>query len=351
MDLSKLLIGDKTSLRDAMLKIDSNGFQTVFILNESGHMVASLTDGDIRRAILNGSSIDEQAIGFANHSPVYVNSESDERKARLAMDRLALKCIPVVIDGQIKKVITSHDVHKVANINCAVLIMAGGRGTRLQPLTDSTPKPLVKVGGKPMLEILIERLVSEGLTNIWIAVHYLATQISEYLGDGESYGAKIQYIFEDEPLGTAGAYLRLPDGEKSNPVIVCNADLLNSISFSDFYNHHIESKSVASLGITEVLTNVPFGVVEFEGKQLVNILEKPNLSSWISAGIAIFNKESFEEFKVGQVVNVTDVYSKLLSRKLPVDVYKIPGYWRDLGTNESLQLAHQELLLKGKHDV
>lgn len=346
-----LLISDTTSLRDAMLKIDSNGFQTVFLVDKNDHMLASLTDGDIRRAILNGFSIDEQAINFANRSPVFVESEGDERKARLAMERLALKCIPVVTNKKITKILTSHEVRKDLNLDCTVLIMAGGRGTRLQPLTDSTPKPMVKVGGKPMIEILINRLVSEGFTNIWIAVHYLAPQISEYLGDGEVFGANIHYILEESPLGTAGAYLKLPDSERQKSVIVCNADLLNSISFSDFFNHHIGSSCVASLGITEVSTNVPFGVVRFEENRLVEILEKPNINSWVNAGVAIFNKECFEPFNLGQVVDIPDVYMSLLSRNKPINVYKIHGYWRDLGTSESLKNAHLELLQRSSDDL
>ena len=288
MSWRALIISDSATLRDAMANIDKSGLQTSFICTSDNTLIGSLSDGDIRRAFLAGATLEDLAFKYANLNPVYVNSLEDQRKATEAMDRLAIKCIPVVTDKKIVHIFSKVIRAPKKDSAAVALIMAGGRGERLKPLTDVIPKPLVKVAGKPLIEILVERLVSDGIVEIWISVHYLSQQIVEYLGDGSNYGANINYLLEDSPLGTAGAYLLLPETIRQNSVIICNADLLNTVSFSELISAHKDSKCLATIGVIEHLTKIPFGVVKIKEGKAIQIMEKPDVHNYVSAGIGVF---------------------------------------------------------------
>lgn len=343
MPWQTLIISESATLRDAMANIDNSGLQTSFICSADNTLIGSLSDGDIRRAFLNGANLDDLACKYANLSPIYVNSLEDQRKASEAMDRLAIKCIPVVVDKKIVHVF-SKSIRSPKKESAAVaLIMAGGRGERLKPLTDVTPKPLVKIAGKPLIEILVERLVSHGIVEIWISVHYLSQKIVEYLGDGSIYGANINYIFEDTPLGTAGAYLLLPADVKKNSVMVCNADLLNTVSFSDLISSHNSSDCLATIGVIDHLTKIPFGVVEVSKGKVRQIIEKPDIHNLVSAGIGMFEESAFASFLANTSINITDVYEKMVQENKSINVFQINGYWQDLGTKESLTTATNDI--------
>ncbi len=343
MSWQTLIISDSATLRDAMANIDKSGLQTSFICTSDNTLVGSLSDGDIRRAFLNGAGLEDLARNYANSNPVYVNSLDDQWKAIEAMDRLAIKCIPVVTDNKIV-----HIFYKVARepkkeSATVALIMAGGRGERLKPLTDVTPKPLVKVAGKPLIEILVERLVNDGIVEIWISVHYLSHQIVEYLGDGSSYGANINYIFEDSPLGTAGAYFLLPKNIRQDSVIICNADLLNTVNFSDFISAHKNSGCLATMGVIEHLTKIPFGVVDVKEGRAIQIKEKPDIQHYVSAGIGVFEESAFTPFIPNKPLSVTDIYTRMIEAGNSINVFQISGYWQDLGTSERLKLATSDV--------
>jgi NDP-sugar pyrophosphorylase family protein len=221
--------------------------------------------------------------------------------------------------------------------------MAGGRGERLKPLTNSIPKPLIKVGGKTLLEILLDRLARCGFSDIWISVHYLSEQIEDLVGNGERFGLKIKYIKESVPLGTVGAYLELPKESRQLPTLIVNADLVSNVDFSKLLLSHQNSSSPVTIGVIKHFTEVPFGVVEIENEIVTSIVEKPTLSNFIYAGVAVYCESSFEGFEYGQPIQATEIYSKLLSENKKISIFKIDGYWRDIGTGESLRIAHRDL--------
>jgi dTDP-glucose pyrophosphorylase len=326
-----------------MANIDKSGLQTSFLCSSDNTLMGSLSDGDIRRALLSGATLDDLARKYANLNPIYVNSLEDQWKAFEAMDRLAIKCIPVVINKKIVHVFSRIGRSAKKESAAVALIMAGGRGERLKPLTDVVPKPLVRVAGKPLIEILVERLVSDGVFEIWISVHYLSQQIVEYLGDGTNYGAKINYIYEDSPLGTAGAYLLLPPKIRKDSVIICNADLLNTVSFSELIESHRNSGFLATIGVIEHLTRIPFGVIKIKDGQAVQFTEKPDVHNYISAGIGVFEESAFTPFLANKPLNITDIYSRMIEERKSINVFQINGYWQDLGTRESLKAATSDL--------
>ena len=326
-----------------MASIDKSGLQTSFICSTDNTLIGSLSDGDIRRAFLSGAALEDLATKYANLNPIYVNSLDDQWKAIEAMERLAIKCIPVVIDKKIVHVFSKSGRSPKKESAAVALIMAGGRGERLKPLTDVLPKPLVRVAGKPLIEILVERLVGDGIVEIWISVHYLSQQIVEYLGDGTNYGANINYIFEDSPLGTAGAYLLMPANIRRNSVIVCNADLLNTVSFSELVSAHRNSGCLATIGVIEHLTKIPFGVVKIKQGRAIQIDEKPNVNNYISAGIGVFEELAFTPFLPNKPLNITEIYMRMIEVSNPINVFQIKGYWQDLGTAESLKAATSDV--------
>jgi dTDP-glucose pyrophosphorylase len=342
-DWDDLIVRTSSTLRSAMEIIDKNGLQTALVNSADGTFIGTLTDGDIRRAILAGATLADGIDPFVNRNPITIRSMDDHQIALDAMQRLALRCVPVVRDSRIVGLLTQNTTKPIRSFENAVLIMAGGRGERLKPLTNTTPKPLIKVGGKTLLEILLERLANCGFSNVWISVHYLSEQIESLIGSGEQFGLKVKYIKEKSPLGTAGAYLDLPEEYRELDTLIVNADLITNVDFSDLLQAHTNSKSLVTIGVIEHLIEVPFGVVETANGKVTSIFEKPTFSNLVSAGVGVYSNSAFFGFDSGKPINATDIYEKLLIEKKEIGVFEISGYWRDIGTGESLKGAHQDL--------
>jgi len=324
--------------------IDSTGYQISLMVDEQQEFLGTLSDGDIRRALLAGARLSDLAEPFINRNPIFLTEQdNNESIAYATMDRLALRCLPVINKNIIVNVYLDLTQKRKKLLENSVLIMAGGRGERLRPQTDDIPKPLIPIGGKPMIQILIERLTSSGFHNIWISTHYLGVQIRDFLGDGEQFGVSIKYIVEKDPLGTAGSYNLLPQSATNKPVLICNADVLNTIDFAEMLEKHNNSNCAATMAVKEHYTTLPFGVVFESGDRLLTFKEKPTFTNYIYSGIGILNSASLEAFKNQSTFDITDIYQDLIERSIPVNIYRINGYWRDLGTGESLNQANREL--------
>lgn len=343
IDWHDLIVTSSISLRSAMEVIDKTGLQTAVVNSADGKFLGTLTDGDIRRAILSGAALSESVEPYVNYQPVIVASLDEQKFAYAAMERLALRCVPIVKQGEMIGLLSQNKANPIKNFRNPVLIMAGGRGERLKPLTNSTPKPLMKIGGKALLEILLEKLAICGFSNIWISVHYLSEQIEELIGSGQQYGLTVNYIKESSPLGTAGAYLELPIESRKLDTLIVNADLVSNVDFAELLVAHINSDALVTMGVIEHLTEVPFGVIQTQDGRLVSLVEKPTISHQVYAGVGVYSSRAFEGFQPGRPINATDVYEKLLEEEKKVRVFEISGYWRDIGTGESLQIANRDV--------
>lgn len=343
IDWHDLIVSSSISLRSAMEVIDKTGLQTAVVNSADGKFLGTLTDGDIRRAILSGAALSEQIEPFVNYQPVIITSLDEQKLAYAAMERLALRCVPIISQGKIIGLLSQNKANPINNFHNPVLIMAGGRGERLKPLTNSTPKPLMKIGGKALLEILLEKLAICGFSNIWISVHYLSEQIEELIGSGQQYGLKVKYIKESSPLGTAGAYLELPMDFRKLDTVIVNADLVCNLDFAELLTAHTNSDALVTMGVIEHLTEVPFGVIQTQNGRLVSLVEKPTISHQVYAGVGVYSDRAFEGFQPSKPINATDVYEKLLEEEKEVRVFEISGYWRDIGTGESLQIANRDV--------
>jgi NDP-sugar pyrophosphorylase family protein len=232
-------------------------------------------------------------------------------------------------------------ISSTERINCA-MILAGGKGTRLAPITESIPKPMVRVAGRPILERLVLHLMSHGIRNIYLAVNYLAEMIEKHFGDGSALGCEIHYLREDQPLGTGGPLTLLPKGLDS-PVLVLNGDLITQCDFGKMLDFHDRGKYVATFGIRPYTLNIPFGVARVEGDRLVDIREKPTESVMINAGIYVLSQKAIELVPQNQSYPITDLFAKCISLGMPVGAHPVEEDWEDVGRHEELRKARGEL--------
>lgn len=328
------------SIADAMRLLDETAMQIVLVTGTDDRFLGTITDGDIRRALL-GGTLASDPVSLCMNTTSVIGPQGMKREVALdLMCRLAIKSIPLVnADRRVVDLLTLEELIRPATRDTPVLIMAGGRGERLRPLTDEIPKPLLRVAGEPLLEILIRRLVSQGFGKIWIAVGYRADDIVNAIGDGAAFGSDIRYIHEKEPLGTAGAVKEIPDLDPGEAVLVCNADVIHSGDFGALVEFHEAKAASATVSVTRYVTEVPFAVVNAAGGYLVDIKEKPQRQDMVSMGVNVLTQEAFKLFPNVIRVDMPEIIEALLLKGYPVAVHEIQGYWLDIGTQDSLVRA------------
>lgn len=341
-NLSKWAIAETSTIRDIVELLNAYGLGTVFLLDVSGRLVASATDGDVRRALLAGESL-ESAASSAFHRDVLALVEgADAASAKREGFRRGLTDFPIV-DSNRKLVGVwakgpgdSHPSH--SNL---VVIMAGGEGLRLRPLTEATPKPLLNVGGKPILQHIVENLRDEGFLNIVIAVNYLAEQIRDYFGDGSNLGVSIRYLEEDRAMGTAGALSLLGDpGPK--PIVVMNGDLVVAARIAKLVEYHVDQQALITVGAKIFETTVPFGVFETSGPVLESIVEKPTRRELVNTGIYILDPSVVRGVSSEKRTEMPDVIAANISTRR-VLAFPIHETWADLGHPDDFARANDYL--------
>jgi choline kinase len=261
------------------------------VVDSENKLLGTVTDGDIRKAILAGKDLDITAGEAMRSQPITSASKTPRATILKLMREKRIHQMPLLDDqGRVVDVLTVDDMIGAAQKPNAVVIMAGGLGTRLHPLTEETPKPMLKVGGKPILETIIQSFIDQGFTNFFVSVNYKANIISEYFGDGSSLGAKINYLHEKSRLGTAGGLSLLPRDIHA-PIIVMNGDLLTRISVDALLDFHERESAVATMVVREDHYQVPYGVVEVDGTQIVGVEEKPIQRHLVNAGIYVISQD------------------------------------------------------------
>lgn len=340
MNWKKVALPPNSPLEAALRVLDDTAMQIILITDEHSRLLGTLTDGDIRRALLKGARLSDQIAQFMNSNPVTAPFGSFDSNLIEMMRRLGIHRVPIInsADEICGLALLENLINAKLRPN-PVLIMAGGRGERLKPLTDSTPKPLLTIAGQPLIEILLKRLSSQGFRKIWISVHYKAEDIIATLGDGKQFDVEIEYLREETPLGTAGALKLLPAFETKDPILVCNSDLLNGANFGAIVDHHVSTTAVATMTVSQHLTEIPFGVIQAEGGKLKGFEEKPIRRELISAGINVFNTEILALFPELKKLDIPDIYAKLLQSKANISIYELEGYWLDVGTANSMKQA------------
>jgi len=339
----KTLIGPTASIKDAVDKQQKSGYQIAVIVDTENKLLGTVTDGDVRRGLLNGFGMNDAVNTIMRTSPYSADIHTSSEKLRGNMATRLLRQIPL-LDGNGVVAGLAH-VDKIGNpdkklVNWVVL-MAGGLGKRLRPLTDETPKPLLSVGKKPLLHNILESFVRQNFSHFYISVNYKSDAIKDYFGDGNQWNTNIRYLEEDKRLGTAGA-LRLITERPDAPVIVMNGDLLTRVNFNDLLNYHRERGSKATMCVREYDFEVPFGVVEINGDQIKKITEKPVHRFFVNAGIYVINPDLFELIPHDTYFDMTSFFDMAIEAGKETTVFPIHEYWLDVGRIADLDRADFE---------
>jgi dTDP-glucose pyrophosphorylase len=335
--LGKVLVKPDTSLQEAMGFIDLLGTQGVVVVDDEQMLLGTLTDGDIRRSLLAGVSLNESVLEICNKKPIVATQQMSNVEKTSLMSAFLLNILPVVSSsGKVIDVELSRENSSVLNQSTPVLILAGGRGKRLGEITQKIPKPLVPIGGRPLLEILILRLKNQGFTEIYISIHYLAHEIIQTIGDGEAFGVKIQYLIEESPLGTAGSVSLLPDFPGQDSILVVNADLLHSLDFRELLYFHDRQDCDFTIVTAVHHTYIPFGVVHEENGVVTKIEEKPTRLEQVNAGIYAVRSSLIKQVQKNSALEMNDFIQFLIDSKKNVKAFHLGGFWEDIGDPATL---------------
>jgi dTDP-glucose pyrophosphorylase len=338
MDASRHLIPQSATIFEAMRAIDNAGIQIVFMVGEELTLVGSLTDGDLRRAILSGSSLEDPAIPFVNKNCFFLTTEATNERKQQCMAMFALKAIPIISENrQVTDVAVNPKMFPDDHSDVIVLILAGGRGQRLRPLTDRIPKPLIEVNGVPILGSILAKLRQEGFSKVFLAVNYLHEQIMDYVKDGTEFGLSVEYLIETEFLGTAGSLISLARKLPNAQILVSNADILLESDLGEMISFHQNTGNGVTIGVSERYLRVPFGVVDAQNGILQSIEEKPEKSFLIYSGVGVFRSDLLHDLPVNTYLDLPNLLIQLMSSGVTISTHKLNGFWLDIGTPESFK--------------
>jgi dTDP-glucose pyrophosphorylase len=337
-----LIISPTSPLRDALDIINARDAKIALVCDENGKLVGTVTDGDVRRALLADQDLRTPVAAAMNKSPATASPDTARDAVRARMHALHILQVPVVdADGR------PVGLHLLAELDAPkehpnwVVLMAGGRGQRLHPLTESLPKPMLTMGGRPILETILMSFVEQGFRRFYVSVNYRAEAIREHFGDGSKWGAKIEYLHETESMGTAGSLSLLPSVPTA-PVLVMNADLLTKMNFEAMLNHHHAHNASATMCVREYSMQVPFGVVKFDHERITELVEKPVSSYFINAGIYLLSPSALARIPHATRYDMPSLFTDLIANGQPCCSFPIHEYWIDIGRFSDLEQAHRE---------
>lgn len=337
-----LYILESASALEAMRIIDGGSAQIALVVNDQQLLQGTLTDGDIRRGLLRGETLEAPVERLMNPHFRFVRSSDDQTEVLEMMRREGLLQIPVLDEqGRVERLLLLRELLAPSKLPNSVVIMAGGKGTRLRPYTEHCPKPMLLIDGKPMLEILLEHCIASGFSKFFFSVNYLKEQIIDYFGDGRRWGVTIDYLIEVEPLGTAGSLQLLPN-DVQDPFLVMNGDVLTRLNPSQLLKFHIEHEAAATLCVRKHETLVPFGVVQIKGVELAGFEEKPSFSHLVNAGLYVIHPHLLSLLQPQRFIDMPTLLQSAQHAGHRVVVCPIHEYWIDVGRPESLEQAHQD---------
>ena len=351
--IADLSVAKGIPLRDVISAIDRNGVGLALLLNADGRLLATVTDGDIRRAMLAGINLGDSLErmlawrdGVARQEALTALVGAGSKELLALMANSTLRQIPLVdAEGVVVDVALWDELVKDSELGINVLVMAGGYGKRLRPLTEHLPKPMLPLGGKPLLERMVGQLKQAGVKRLSLSTHYKAELIAAHFGDGREFGVEISYLTEEQPLGTAGA-LALMEGS-SEPLLVVNGDIVTNIDFRAMVDFHHEHRADLTMAVREYRLRVPFGVVDIDGVRVSRVTEKPEVDYFINAGIYLLNPGVREFVPLDQACDMPDLIERLIAAGRTVVGFPVREYWVDIGHIEDYERAVADLAAAG----
>jgi len=343
-DISGFLVGEDQTIWDAMQAIADNSREVVFVKNPTGKVTGVITDGDIRRGLLRGAVFSSPVTDIMTRNFHRAEAGADRAFVLDLMRARDIRHVPEIdSEGGLRAIHFLRDLIGAAERPNLAVIMAGGRGVRLRPLTESLPKPLVPVAGRPIIERLVMHLVGYGIRRVAISINYLGHMIEEHFGDGSQLGCSITYLREDVELGTGGA-LRLLPAREEHPILVLNGDLVTQADVAKLLEFHGRLAQHgplvrATMAVKNYQHVVPYGVAHSEHGRLVSLEEKPCLNFPVNAGIYVVNPDLLELIEPGVNYPITRLFETCLTQGVPVGVFPLEEEWRDVGSIEELLTA------------
>jgi dTDP-glucose pyrophosphorylase len=340
----RIAVRKDVPLEAAIATLDEGGQRIVLVIDDDERLQGTLTDGDVRRALLQHQPLTTPVGEVMCATPQVAELQWSREKILSVMESTRLLHLPVVDPaGRVVGLETLHELLDKKRIDNPVFLMAGGFGKRLYPLTQDCPKPMLKVGDKPILELILQSLADAGFHQFYISTHYLPEMIRTHFGDGSKWNVSIQYVHEEAPLGTGGALGLLPAGEVKLPMILMNGDLLTRVDYRSLLEFHQRHQGTATLCVREYESQVPYGVIQSEGHRITQIVEKPVQRFFISAGIYILSPELIGRVVPGERIDMPMLLEQEIVAGREVNMFPVHEYWLDIGRMDDFHRAQVEV--------
>lgn len=338
----QILVESGTTVRDALIRINQAGTQMALVVDSQRRLLGTLSDGDVRRALISGLGIGDGVEQAMNKAPRTLAAHESRAAARSLMKQLGLHQIPIVDhEGVVVGLATVDDFFVPVARDNPVVVMAGGLGSRLKELTAATPKPMLKVGARPLLETILRSYIDQGFRRFYLAVNYKAEVIESYFGDGRRLGVHIEYLRESKRMGTAGALSMLPQPPPA-PFFVVNGDLLAKLDYVDMLDQHLAAGAAATMAVREYEFQIPYGVVREEDGSIERIEEKPIHRSLVSAGIYVLSPEVLGLVPADTCLDMPALFAAVIAGKMRTRSYRVSGYWMDVGRMADYERANRD---------
>lgn len=341
-NIKDIIVKESISILEVLKIIDKSSKQIAIVVDDNDKLLGTISDGDIRRALLKNIPLTESVkkIYFRNPTVASINDSKEEIINICKLKKIHQIPIVDAKDNLVGLEILDELITKEKKLN-KVILMVGGLGTRLQPLTENTPKPMLEVGNKPILQTIVEKFAEYGYTNIVMCINYKAHVIKDFFGDGAQFGVSINYITEEKRMGTAGA-LSLLNHKMKEPFFVMNGDLLTNINFEHLHDFHLSNNSVGTMCVRDYDLQVPFGVVSTENTKILSIDEKPVQKFFVNAGIYMLNPEVLDYIPQNKFYDMPTLFNKLISENEKVISFPLREYWLDVGQIDEFEKAKKE---------
>lgn len=340
-----LIVSGEVGFRDVITRIQKSGLRFAVVADDDGRLVGTIADGDIRRGIIKGLQDNVPATQVMNDKPKFMRLGQSDSIAKSIMREADIQNLPVVDeDHRVVGLIQLKEFVDSGLSSVPVVIMAGGVGKRLMPLTKKTPKPMLRIAGKPVLQIILEKLIHEGFEHFTICLNYKAEIIKEYFGDGVAWGVNIAYVHEKRMLGTAGALGLIENHPGEGPVLVTNADIITSFDFKGAVQSHINENRTFTTCVKRHHYEVPFGVVSLKDGFVTKLVEKPRYEWLVNVGVYIVDSSIIRQIKGDKFLDMTTVIDEAINDGVNVNVREVEGFWADIGRFEDLKVAEEFLL-------
>jgi dTDP-glucose pyrophosphorylase len=338
------LVGPRVPLEEAIAIMDRSALRIALVVDEQRHLLGTLTDGDIRRALLRHQPLSVPAADVMCATPKFAEPEWTRAQVLAAMESAQVLHLPVVdAEHHVVGLETLHGLLQKKRADNPVFLMAGGLGTRLRPLTEHSPKPLLKVGEKPLLELILERFIDAGFHRFFISTHYMAEMIRDYFGDGSKWGVSISYVHEEQPLGTGGALGMLPQDEIDLPLFLVNGDLLTTVDYMGLLEFHQTHDGSATMCVCQYEHRIPYGVVQSEDHLIRSMVEKPLHSWFINAGIYVVSPDLIRRVAPNVRIDMPELLAREIGQGRHVNAFPVHEYWLDVGRMEEFERAQTDI--------